>query len=264
MRRMVYLALLIASMACAQTATIGAGTTIGSGVSFGSLGATPTWPVTIPAGAVSYPSLEQQAGWRADASRDISPNPPTVYRIHQSGWPVVMTLETTGTFGLYTGWMAKKTIRTAGQSHMLIRASFTFSSVRGIQAWEVGRRSTNSSGLTDNGQTQLVPIRGGKLEFDIVPSSSGGWKDTGCRFPKFVAGTTYNEELYYINDTSGALSLQYVSLNGALCTIPRRLQNIAEASRGWTPNQAVVAFQPDANRSAVAYNAVVTMSAWMW
>jgi hypothetical protein len=147
---------------------------------------------------------------------------------------------------------------------MLIRASFTFSSVSGIQAWEVGRRSTNASGITDNGQTQLVPKRGSKLEFDIVPSSSHGWQDTECRFPRFVAGTTYNEELYYVNDSSGALSLEYVSLNGTLCTIPPSLQNIAGAALGWSPSEAVVAFQPDANKSAVAYNAVVTISAWTW
>ena len=264
MRRFIYRYFVIASIACAQTTTIGAGTTIGSDVPFGSPGAPPTVPVAIPAGATSYPSLEQDSGWRADAGRDVSPNPPTVYSINQTGSPVVMTLDTTGTSGLFTGWMAKKTIRTAGQSHMLIRASFTFSSVIGIQAWEVGRRATNAVGITDNGQTQLVPKRGGKLEFDIVPSSSHGWQDTGCRFPTFVIGTTYNEELYYVNSSSGALSIEYVDINGSLCSIPTSLQNVAGATLGWSPSEAVVAFQPDANKSAVAYNAVVTISTWTW
>jgi hypothetical protein len=175
-----------------------------------------------------------------------------------------MTLDTTGTLGKYTGWMAKKTISTSGQSNMLIRATYVFSSVSGIQAWEVGRRSTDSNGVTDNGQTQLVPIKGGLLEFDIVPSASGGWKDTGCRFPTFVAGTTYNEEIYYVDDASGSLSVMYVELNGTVCSIPSNLQSVTGASLGWSPNSAVIAFQPDANPSAVAYNAMVTMNVWVW
>ena len=252
-----------ASVAMSQVTT-GAGVTPGSGVPIAGV-ASPNYPVTIPAGATSYPNLEQDPGWTADASRSISPNPPTSYSINQSGSPVVMTLKTQGTPGKYTGWMAKKGIGIpSGHHHMLVRASYTFSSVSGIQAWEVGRRSTNRSGMTDNGQTQLVPIGGGLLEFDLVPSSSGGWQDTGCRFPAFVAGTTYNEELYYIDDPGGNSSLIYVSLNGTVCTISPVLQSVAGASLGWSPNEAVVAFQPDANRSAVAYDAVVTISAWTW
>lgn len=224
----------------------------------------PAFPVAIPDGAASYSSLERDTGWSADASSAISPHPPAVYTISQTGSPVVMTLSTKGASGLYTGWMVRKSISTAGQLKMLIRASYTFSSVTGIQAWEVGRRSTNASGVTDNGQTQLVPVGGGLLEFDIVPSASGGWHDTGCRFPMFVADTTYNEELYYVDDASGSLSLQYVELNGKVCAIPSNLQYITGASLGWAGNDATVAFQPDANPSAVTYNAVVTMNVWMW
>ncbi len=223
-----------------------------------------SWPVSIPAGAASYLNLQQESGWSLDASSSISPNPPAVYTINQSGSPIVMTLNTVGRSGLYTGWMAKKNISTSGQLHMLVSATYTFNSVSGIQAWEVGRRATNANGVTDNGQTQLVPISGGLLEFDIVPSASGGWKDTGCRFPMFVKGITYDEELYYINDASGALSLMYVSLNGTVCTIPSGLQSIAGLAQGWAPNTAVMAFQPDANPSATAYQAVVKMSPWMW
>lgn len=222
------------------------------------------FPVSIPNGAVSYPGLEKESGWMADASSSISPHPPAVYTINQTGPPVVMTLATKGASGFYTGWMVKKTIKTAGQLNMLIRTSYNFSSVTGIQAWEVGRRSTNSSRVTDNGQTQLVPIKGGLLEFDIVPSASGGWHDTGCRFPMFVANTTYNEELYYADDASGSLSLEYVELNGTVCTIPPNLQYITGASLGWAQDEATVAFQPDANPSAVPYNAVVTMNVWLW
>jgi hypothetical protein len=222
------------------------------------------FPVSIPAGAVSYANIEQDTGWLADAGSDVSPNPPTVYAINKTGSPVVMTLDTTGASGKYTGWMARKSINTSGQLNMLLRASYTFSSVAGIQAWEVGRRATNKDGVSDNGQTQLVLIKGGLLEFDIVPSASGGWKDTGCRFPTFVAGTTYNEELYYVDDASGSLSLEYVELNGKVCAIPSNLQYITGASLGWAANDAAVAFQPDANPSAVAYNAVVTMNVWVW
>jgi hypothetical protein len=228
---------------------------------------TSTWPVTIPEGALSYPSLQQDSGWSADADSTISPNPPKVYTINPLplGAPVTMTLDTTGVSGLYTGWMAKKAINTtAGKLHMLVRGSYTFSSVSGIQAWEMGRRLTNSSGVTDNGQTQLVPISGGLLEFDLVPSASGGWKDTGCRFPTFVAGKTYNEELYYVDEANGALSLMYVSLNGDLCKISSSLQSIAGLAQGWAADSAVMAFQPDANPSAVPFNAAITMSAWMW
>jgi hypothetical protein len=223
------------------------------------------WPVAIPGDAVSYADIERESGWSSDADSSISPNPPAVYTINSSGSPAVVTLATKGRSGLYTGWMAKKTISfKAGQVHMLVRASYTFDSVSGIQAWEMGRRLTNSNGITDNGQTQLVPLSNGQLEFDIVPSSSGGWKDTGCRFATFVTGETNDEELYYVDDSNGALSLMYVSLNGKVCDIPSSLQNITGSSAGWAKDSAVMAFQPDANRSAVEYKAVIKMNAWMW
>lgn len=226
-------------------------------------------PVIIPGGASAHLNLEQATGWTTDASSDISPNPPSAYAIVPTGGGgSTMTLQTTGTSGLYTGWMAKKTVSTtAGQLHFLLRSSFTFDSVTGIQAWEVGRRATNNAQVTDNGQTQLVPVSGRtQLEFDIVPSSSGGWVDTGIRFPMFVAGTTYNEELYWIADSSGALSLQYIMINGSLYPIPGTLQNIAGAvqSPPWSANEMVVAFQPDCNTTGNTYNALVTMSAWTW
>jgi hypothetical protein len=228
------------------------------------------YPVTIPGDATANLSLEQTTGWTTDASSDISPNPPCAYAIVPTGGGgSTMTLQTTGCANLYTGWMAKKTVSTtAGQLNFLLRASYTFTSVTGIQAWEVGRRATNNAGVTDNGQTQLVPISGSLLEFDVVPSPSGGWADTGCRFPTFTATTTYNEELYWTSTTAGALSLQYVSLNGTLCIIPTANQNVAGVvmSPPWSANEMVVAFQPDAKNLAtpVPYNAVVTMSAWTW
>jgi hypothetical protein len=222
------------------------------------------WPVSVPEGAAPYSDLEQDSGWSADADSTISPNPPSIYTNTQSGSPVEMTLTTKGQSGKYTGWMAKKTIGLkAGQVHMLVRASYTFNSVSGIQAWEMGRRLTNENGVTDNGQTQLYP-KDGQLEFDIVPSPKGGWKDTGCRFPLFVEGTTYNEEIYYVDDSDGALSVMYVSLNGTVCSIPSSIQNISGLAQGWSKNSAVMAFQPDANESAVEYKAAVKMSAWMW
>lgn len=245
----------------------------------------PQYPVTIPGGATSYPSLEQNSGWTGDSTFAVSGAvAPAVCEITPTGvgnpcpgagtsgggtftgggGGSTLTLSTTGISGQYSGWMAKNSITTSGQLNMVMRASYTFDSVSGIQAWEIGRRATNAAGITDNGQTQLVPISGSLLELDLVPSSSGGWQDTGCRFPTFVASTLYSEELYYINTSGGALSIKYVSLNGTLCTIPSGLQNIAGASLGWTPNEAVVAFQPDANTSAVAYNGVVTMSVWAW
>lgn len=228
----------------------------------------PVFPIAIPGYATANLSLEQQSGWTTDASSDISPNPPTSYAIVPTGGGgSTMTLQTANTANVYAGWMAKKTVSTtSGQLHFLIRTTYTFDSVSGIQAWEVGRRATNNAQVTDNGQTQLVPIGGGQLEFDTVPSPSGGWLDTGCRFPTFVASTLYSEELYWVADTSGALSLQYVSLNGTLCSIPSANQNVAGLvqSPPWTANEMVVAFQPDIKPLGTTYNAVVTMSAWTW
>ena len=248
---------------CCASRQIGNGFTVG-----GNTGTNSGWPVTIPGGATANLNLEQQSGWTTDASSSISPNPPTSYAIVPTGGGgSTMTLQTANTANDYAGWMAKLTVgTTSGQLHFLIRSSFTFSSVSGIQAWEIGRRATNNAQVTDNGQTQLVPIGGGQLEFDIVPSSSGGWVDTGIRFPMFVIGTTYNEELYYIADTSGGLSLEYVMINGALYPIPSNLQNVAGAIQmpSWGANEMVVAFQPDIKPLGTAYNAVVTMNAWTW
>ena len=248
----------------ALIAFLGCGTVEATGPSAIIAGAA-NWPVNIPIGATVYSSLEQTSGWTTDASSDVSPNPPTSYAIVPTGGGgSTMTLQTANTANDYAGWMAKKTINiTSPQLHMLLRVSYTFSSVSGIQAWEVGRRKTDTNGVTDNGQTQLVPISGGVLEFDVVPFG-GGWSDTKCRFPTFVAGTAYTEELYYINGTDGSLSLKYIQLNGKVCPIPIGLQNVAGTTPGWAHNEAVMAWQPDIKPVGAAYNAVVTMSAWTW
>ena len=248
--------------------TMGGGVSVGGGTLICVPGTNP-WPVTIPSYATSFPSLEQDTGWTTDASSDVSPNPPTSYAIVPTGGGgSTMTLQTANTANQYAGWMAKKSITTGGQLNMVLRASFKFTSVSGIQAWEVGRRAVNTAGITDNGQTQLVPISGGLLEFDKVPSPSGGWLDTGCRFPMFVVGTTYNEELYYVNDSTGALSLEYVEITypgySQVCPIPSSMNPVAGSALGWTPGAAVMAFQPDIKPLGAAYNAVVTMSAWTW
>jgi hypothetical protein len=177
---------------------------------------------------------------------------------------MTMTLSTTGVKGKYCDWMCKKTVPVMpGALNCLIRAGYTFDSVVGINAWEIGRRRTNGNKITDNGQTQLVP-RNGQLEFDIVPSAKGGWQDTGIRFPMFDPGVAYDQELYYVNDAGGALSLIYVSLNGNLQPIPAGLQHIAGANLGWAAAEAVFAFQPDANPTGTPFNARVKISAWFW
>jgi hypothetical protein len=144
------------------------------------------YPVQIPGSATSYPNLEQASGWAGDSTSDVSPNPPTDCAIvppGNSGCPSTitgagggstLTLQTTGPASLYSGWMAKLAVTTTGQLYQLLRWTVTLSAVAGIQALEVGRRATNAAGITDNGQTQFVPISGSLLEFDLVPSSSGG------------------------------------------------------------------------------------------
>ncbi len=234
-------------------------------------------PVTIPANATAFLDLEQQTGWSKQSGPSITgPGAvtPAVWDIVQVTPPpiqppVTLTLQTVGVKGKWADWMAKAPnvklpLNWAG--NFLIRASYKFDSVVGIQAFEVGRRLTNANKVTDNGQTQLVPIAGGLLELDIVPSAAGGWKDTGIRFPTFVADTLYSEELYYINSADGACSLQYVILNGNLQVIPADCQNIAGSvqSEPWTPSEAVPAFQLDANPTATPFNPVVTMSIWAW
>lgn len=180
-----------------------------------------------------------------------------------------MNLLTTGVTN-YSGWMAKAPTITigAGQLHHKMVSSFNFSSgvVTEIQAHEIGRRAVNAAGITDNGQTQFVPLGNGTMEFDVVPSPSGGWADTGCRFTMFAGSTLYTQEFYWVNDFNGALSLVYTSLNGVFCYIPPSLQHIAGASLGWTPLAAVAAFQPDAKPTASAafFGEDITVSYYSW
>jgi hypothetical protein len=244
------------------------------------------YPVIIPAGATAFTSLEQQSGWNGDSTFSVSgANAPAVCQINPggsgnpcpgAGTPTggtysgggggsTMILQTTPENSLYTGWMAKKNLTTSGQFNNLKRITYQFDSVTSIQAFEVGRRSSNASQVTDNGQTQLVPIGGGLLEFDIA-SGGASWIDTGCRFPTFIANALYSEELYWVNDPSGALSLKYVSLNGTICVIPLNLQHIAGVveTPPWAADAAVVAWQPDAKPGTTPYNATVTMSFWLW
>jgi hypothetical protein len=263
--------------------TIGGGVSIGSGVTIGGM-----YPILVPAGATAHTSLEQTSGWTGDSTFSVSgAYAPAVCSITPTGLGnpcpgagtstggtysgggggTTLVLGTDGIAGKYTGWMAKKTIGVAcGQTHMLLDASVTFDVVTPIQAFELGRRLTNCAQITDNGQVQFVPIGGGQLRLDHVPSSSGGWEDTGCRFPMFVANTPYSVEIYYSNDANGALSIVYVMLNGSLCMIPPSMQHIAGIVQApaWGANEAVMAFQPDDNTTGGTYNATVTISAWTW
>ena len=234
-------------------------------------------PVAIPSTATAFLSLEQKPGWTKQSGPPITgPGAitPATWNILQVTPPpfqppTTLTLQTVGVKGQWADWMAKAptvSLPADWTGNFLLRASYMFDSVAGIQAFEVGRRLTNANGVTDNGQAQLVPLAGGLLEFDIVPSAAGGWKDTGIRFPTFVASTLYQEEIYYTSNAAGALSMQYVSLQGHLQVIPADCQNIAGAVQNprWALREAVPAFQLDANPTAIPFNPVVTLSCWAW
>lgn len=244
------------------------------------------YPAVVPIGATAFTNLEQASGWNGDSTLSVSGAfAPSVCQIVPggSGNPCpgagtsaggtysggggggTMVLQTTPEAGNFTGWMAKKNLTTPSFVYSLMRATYSFSSVTTIQAWEIGRRSSNSSQVTDNGQTQLVPIGGGLLEFDVA-SGGASWIDTGCRFPIFVVSVLYTEELFWINDSNGALSLKYVSLNSTICVVPLNLQHIAGVveTPPWAANASVVAWQPDAKPGTVPYNATVTMNYYTW
>src|SRR5580658_193449 len=175
-----------------------------------------TYPATIPASATAYTSLEQQTGWTDQGGPPIGPATPSVFEIVQVlpppiQPPMTMTLRTVGVEGKYCGWMAERVVTApAGQFNSLLRTSVMFDSVAGLQAFEIGRRRTDENGVTDNGQTNFVPLGDGTMAVWIVPSAAGGWQDTGLRFPTFVGGPRDEIEQYWVSDADGALSLVYV------------------------------------------------------
>jgi hypothetical protein len=235
-------------------------------------------PVSIPASATAFLNLETRPGWTKQSGPAITgPGAviPATWNINQVVPPLVqppttLTLETAGIKGSWADWMAKAPpiAIPATATNCLLRASYIYNSVQGIQASEVGWRGSNAQKVTNNGQAQLVPLSNGKLEFDIVPSAAGGWKDTGLRYPLFVAEMLNSQEQYY---TMGAgaewpLSMQYMMLNGLLQAIPADCQNIAGAVQNppWAPLEAVPAFQEDANPTGIPFARQVTLSLWFW
>lgn len=229
-------------------------------------------PVIIPANATAYLDLEQQTGWEKDASvPGITPHAPASFAIVQATPPPIqppmtMTLETTGFEGAYCGWMAKKTVSVPpGALNCLLRASVTLNSLTGVQAFEIGRRATDEHGITDNGQINLVPTNG-QLAVWVVPSSKGGWIDTGIRFPMIQAAAENDLEFYWTKTPAGALSLQYAKLNGSLQAVASEFQNIAGVAMSplWGLNEAVVGIQSDTNLSGVPFKAQVKISVWFW
>ena len=235
-------------------------------------------PVVMPStGVTAYANLEQKPGWTKQSGPAITgPGAvtPSIWDILQVTPPPVqppttLTLQTTGVKGQWADWMAKAptiAIPKDWTGNFLLRASYTFDSVVGIQAFEVGRRLTNAQQITDNGQMQMVPGSGGLMQVDIVPSAAGGWKDTGIRFPTFVANQLYQEEIYYQSTPAGVLSIQYVMLNGNLQPIPASCQNIAGSKQNpaWGASEAVPAYQCDANPTAIPFNPVVALSCYAW
>ncbi|KAA6459613.1 hypothetical protein DYQ86_15960 [Acidobacteria bacterium AB60] len=286
-RSLTLMALVLAPLSsCAAQVVVQPGSVYPSGGLSGTAAA-PTYPVTAPTGATHLAHLEQSSGWVGDSTFGVSgAYAPTVCQINPgggnpcpgagttaggtysgAGGGSTMTLTTTGVSGQYSGWMARLNLSTSGQLNMLMRATYQFDNVSPVQAFEIGRRSTNSSGVTDNGQTQLVPIGGGQLELDYVPNGAGAaWTDTTCRFPMWVINTAYTEEWYFINDSNGALSLKYVSLNGTLCQLPSNTQHQSGVvqSPPWASNSSVIAFQPDAKPGTGTFNTPVTMELYLW
>lgn len=230
-------------------------------------------PVAIPANATAYLNLEGQPGWEKDASvPGIGPCAPADYDIVQTVPPPIqplttMDLPTTGVKGSWCDWMAKKTVAApAGKLNCVIRSSVIFDTLLGYNAFEVGRRKTDQNAVTDNGQQELVQIAGNLLRLDVVPGASGGWVDTGARFPMFQPGVLYEMEQYWVNAANGALSPQYFMLNGGLFPMPAKFQNIPGAvqSPRWALNEAVAAFQIDTNTAGVPYKPRVTMSVYFF
>ena len=247
------------------------------------------YPVTVPSGATVTSGIEQLTGWTGDSTASVSgAYAPAICELNPTGngnpcpgagttaggtytgggGGSTLDVITTGIPTNYSGWMAKfASSVTCGQKHMRLEGTFNFSgTLTEIQAIEFGRRMANCAGITDNGQMQLVPIGGGLLELDYVPSSSGGWSDTGCRYPMFVTSTLYTWDIYYVNDFNGALSIPYVSINGTVCRLAPSTQHVAGANLGWTANAFVIGIQPDAKptASAASYTARVTVKTSVW
>lgn len=246
--------------------------------------------VTVPAGATANLNMEQLSGWTGDSTFSVSGAfAPAVCEMTPTGvgnpcpgantsaggtytgggGGSTLNLLTVGSISGYSGWMAKVVFAIgAAQLHSKLVATFNINTgtISEVQAHEIGYRAANNAAITNNGQTQLVPLSStGPLEFDIA-SGGSTWLDTGCRFSMFTLGATNTEEWYWVNDYNGAMSLIYVALNGVYCYIPPSLQHIAGASLGWSPNAGVLAFQPDAKptSTAASFGEQITASMYTW
>jgi hypothetical protein len=222
----------------------------------------------IPATATLLDNLQAETGWSADASHGIGSTgepPPSQDVIQQVAQPAIprpdaLVLLTTGVKGKWCDWMAKKTVPIpAGSLNMALAVDFTFpkGSLAGVNAQEFGRRFTDESGYTDNGQTQWV-IKGDLMEFDIVPSSKGGWIDTGVRAPVFVEGAPNTQVVLYRRNADKSLSVLAVWLNGVEYSVAAEYQNVESAKLNWGVNEAVIGIQQDAGPGATPYTLTVT------
>ena len=232
-------------------------------------------PVIPPPTALTYLGIEQRPGWAANDSSDIGPNPVAKAQVVQVlpppiQPPMTMTLETQGQPGKWCDAMYTPPPVTipAGAYSCLIRATVTPNDAINAN-FELGFRATNQQGITNNGEVQFVPLWNTQyksMEFDVVPGPSGGWKDTGIRFPPFQVGVANEIELYYTATAENVLSPQYVSLNGDLQAIPESCQNLPSAKQTppWALLKAVPAFQIDCNENAVPLSHGVTMSIYLW
>lgn len=232
-------------------------------------------PVSIPSTATAFLNLEQQTGWTANDSSGIGPHPLAVKKIVQVTPPPIqppttLTFETQGTPGDWCDVMytPKPITIPEGAYNFLIRETVIFNDAVNAN-FETGFRATNANGITNNGEVQFVPLwntQYAEMEFDVVPGPTGGWKDTGIRFPIFQTGVSVAIELYGTCDAENSLSLQYVSVNGNLQAVPSGCQNLPGAKQEppWAQSKAVPAVQIDANPTATLLTHRVTISIWFW
>jgi hypothetical protein len=184
--------------------------------------------------------LDQEQGWTKQWSPDINPKEATGYDFVQL--PDGLRLYCTGP--KYGGWLCRYVLPLV---YPFTRISFSYNlmiddaTAQQAQIIETDSKITDAAGWTYDLSAQWNIQKGWMFQID---DKDWQWTDTGIKIvpPKANEWTAISIEylLDYANHTS---SIDTVTVDGKLFTVPESLQRIPAKQVGWQPSTIVLQLQ---------------------
>jgi hypothetical protein len=201
----------------------------------------------------------EQDDWSSVVGPTINPLSPSAYK----------AVNTKSELRLYVigapdaGWLAKHVAPFVQVPAITFRYDLDpdTATASNAQVIETDSKFTDAAGWTYDGSCQLNLAEGGMWQ---IANAAGAWVDTGIKSGIVPERWTPIEIVYALDFVNRAISVQSISSDGVLESVPAALQSVPAKQVGWEPNQIVTQLQQVLNSTGSAYSVGFRNISYIW